>query len=400
MPRQSRGARLWLRPARRSGGRAESPVWLIRDGGRQFSTGCGESERAEAERRLAAHIKAKYSPARRERHISEIPVADVINVYLADVVPGQARPEKAAERAERLLDFFGEKTLDEINGAVCRQYQTSREGKGRANKGTGGGARRDLQDFAAAINHHAREGFHREVVRVVLPPRGRARQRWLTRDEFARLLWICWRTREVQEGVETDKRPLRHLCRFLLLGVYTGSRPGAILRASWVRGPGLSRIDTANGVFHRHAEGARETNKRQPTVRLAPGLLSHLRRWERIDAAKTPPQVHAITFNGQPIASVKTAMASACSLAKLSGNVTAYTLRHTAGSWLVARGISSRKGADFIGTSEKIFVETYGHLAPDYQDEAAAAIGRKRNVSVGETVGLKKANSKNTRRPR
>jgi hypothetical protein len=28
-------------------------------------------------------------------------------------------------------------------------------------------------------------------------------------------------------------------------------------------------------------------------------------------------------------------------------------------------------------TARLLFVETYGHLAPDYQDEAAAAIGRK-----------------------
>jgi hypothetical protein len=72
----------------------------------------------------------------------------------------------------------------------------------------------------AAINHHHKEGFHREVVRVVLPERGEARQRWLERGELARLLWTCWRTREVQEGITTDKRPLRHLCRFLLLGIY------------------------------------------------------------------------------------------------------------------------------------------------------------------------------------
>ena len=244
-------------------------------------------------------------------------------------------------------------------------------------QGTGRGARRDLQDLAAAINHHAKEGLHRGVVRVALPPRGQARQRWLDRSEVARLLWTCWRAREVQEGAETDKRPLRHLCRFLLLGVYTGSRPCAILRASWVRGPGLSRVDTVNEVFHRHAEGARETSKRQPTVRLAPGLLAHLRRWERIDASKAPPPAHVVTFNSRPVASVKTALARACSLAKLPGGVTAYTLRHTAASWLVAKGIPTRKVADFLGTSEPMILTNYGHLAPNYQDEAAAAIGRR-----------------------
>jgi integrase len=88
-----------------------------------------------------------------------------------------------------------------------------------------------------AINHHAKEGLHRGGVRVALPARGKARQRWLTRNEVARLLWTCWRAREVQEGLQTDKRPLRHLCRFLLLALYTGSRPGAVLRAAWQRAP-------------------------------------------------------------------------------------------------------------------------------------------------------------------
>jgi integrase len=57
--------------------------------------------------------------------------------------------------------------------------------------------------------------------------------------------------------------------------------------------------------------------------------------------------------------------------------VTAYTLRHTAASWLVAKGLPTRKVADFLGTSEPMILNNYGHLAPNYQDEAAAAIGRR-----------------------
>jgi hypothetical protein len=109
----------------------------------------------------------------------------VIGIYLADVAPGLANPAKAGERAECLLEFWGLKTLDEITGASCREYEVWRDGKGRTNKGTGGGARRDLQDLSAAIGHHLKEGLHREVVRVVLPERGEGRQRWLTRSEFA-----------------------------------------------------------------------------------------------------------------------------------------------------------------------------------------------------------------------
>jgi integrase len=375
MPRRSKGAYLWLRPEQSREGRTVPAVWIIRDGGAQFGTGCRAGDRAEAERRLGEHIARKYAPERRERGLAEIPIADVINIYLADVAPGHARPAKTAERCLRLLDYFGDRTLAAVNGASCRAYAASRNGRGRTNKGEGGGARRDLQDLAAAIGHHAREGLHRARVQVALPPRGEARQRWLTRDEAARLLRVCWRTREIQDGVETGKRPLRHLVRFLLLGLYTGSRPGAILRASWLPGPRLALVDVANGVFHRHADGAAATDKRQPTVRLSPRLLAHLRRWERADRAAG--RVFVVTFAGAPVASVKTALNRACALAGLDAGVTAYTLRHTAASWLVARGLPTRMVADFLGASEPMILQHYGHLAPDYQQAAALAIGRK-----------------------
>jgi integrase len=74
---------------------------------------------------------------------------------------------------------------------------------------------------------------------------------------------------------------------------------------------------------------------------------------------------------------VKTALTRACTVATLPAGVTAYTLRHTGASWLVAKGVSTRKIADFLGTSEQMMIVHYGYLAPDYQDEAAQAIGRK-----------------------
>src|SRR5690242_18912909 len=123
MPRHARGPYLWLRPAReRDDKGAERACWIIRDAGHQRSTGFGKGERSEAEAAFANYIAEKYAPERRERDIAEIPVADVISIYHADVAPSQARPEKAAERCGRLLDFFGERRLGEITGATCRAY--------------------------------------------------------------------------------------------------------------------------------------------------------------------------------------------------------------------------------------------------------------------------------------
>ena len=57
MPRPSKGARLWLRPARRKGGRlVANAVWIIIDGNRHIATGCPKHQAGEAEKRLAAYI--------------------------------------------------------------------------------------------------------------------------------------------------------------------------------------------------------------------------------------------------------------------------------------------------------------------------------------------------------
>jgi hypothetical protein len=162
MPRPRKGARLWLRPASRdaSGKIIENARWLIKDGGRQIGTECGANAREEAEKRLADYIASKYAPERRQRALSEIRISDVIGIYLADVAPGLANPAKAGERAERLLEFWGLKTLDEITGASCREYEVWRDGKGRTNKGTGGGARRDLQEtFRLRLAIILKKGF-------------------------------------------------------------------------------------------------------------------------------------------------------------------------------------------------------------------------------------------------
>ena len=84
MPRRSKGARLQLKAARRgkSGKITHQATWIIRDNGRDVSTGCAANEIAAAERKLEDYIASKYTPKRRVRHIDDIPVADVLSIYL------------------------------------------------------------------------------------------------------------------------------------------------------------------------------------------------------------------------------------------------------------------------------------------------------------------------------
>ena len=130
MPRPTKGARLYLRAAHERNGKRKPARWVILDGSSEIGTGFGIGARASAEKAFADYLASKYQAPRRERPISEIRVADVIAVYLADVVPGLARPHKAAERAERLLTWWGERTLADVTGATCRAYAADREGQG------------------------------------------------------------------------------------------------------------------------------------------------------------------------------------------------------------------------------------------------------------------------------
>jgi integrase len=173
------------------------------------------------------------------------------------------------------------------------------------------------------------------VVRVSLPPKGEARDRRLTRQEAAALIWHRWRYREKQTihsgtskggPVNTNRRPLRHVARFVLIGLYTGTRAGAIASASPYAEPGRSYVDLERGIFYRKPIGKRATKKRQTPAPIPSRLLAHMRRWKERKLIATS----FVEFNGKPVASVKTGFRTAVGLAKLPGKVTPHTLRHTA----------------------------------------------------------------------
>lgn len=370
MPRPSKGPRLWLRPARPG----RKAAWFILDGKRHIGTGCGPRDLEAARLRLAAYITEAYRPERRERHIDAVRIADVITIYATDRVAGHPDAKRITRRLDRILDWWGEKSLADVTGESCRAYV--------AHRGNDGGARRDLQDLSAAIGHHHREGLHREEVIVALPAPGNARERFLTRGELARLIWTCWRATETQRGRATGKRTMRHLSRFLLLAYYTASRPGAVLTASWHAAPGRSYLDLIGGVFYRLKDGGRATNKRQPPVRLPPRMLAHLRRWRDGGLCEH----YAVEWQGKPVASIKTALGKAIVAAGLdesAGAISPHTLRHTAVTHMLQRGASLWEAAGFAGMSPAMAEKRYGHQSPDYQASAIKAISANETPSIG-----------------
>jgi integrase len=385
MPRPAKGARLWLRPERRNpdGSIRERAVWLIRDGSRRISTGCVAANRAGAERALGEHLARKYQPGRsRGRHPTEILIADVLAIYLTDVAPRHARENETKQRVLTLDAWWADKTLAEVSGSNCRAYVEHRirqHWKSSKPEKTGtaprmvtiAAPRRELEDLRSAINHHRREGLCSEIVSVVLPARPDVRERWLTRSEAARLLWAAWRAKQVMRDNATLRAVGRHVTRFILVGLYTGTRSAAICGAALMPTVGRGYVDLDKGVFYRRAIGRRQTKKRQPPVKLPPRLLAHMRRW----AARGLARKAVVEWNGKPVESVRKGFEAAARVAGLGSDVTPHILRHTCATWLMQAGVDLWHAAGFLGMTVQQLEAGYGHHHPDYQEEAVVALG-------------------------
>jgi integrase len=375
MPRRKLGARLWLQPAyRRRDGHIEPAVWCIKDGRHKHSTGysladCRSADHRALQNALATYLGERTQPSRQSnRNADQVAVGDVIAIYLADKVGGTARPKETAQRFKRLVEWWGDKTLAQVNGATCRAYAKARGSTP---------SRRELEDLRAAINHHRNEGLCTEVVEVVLPERSPSRLRFLTRSEAARLLWAAYRYREVQKGRATGRHSRRHLARFILVALYTGTRSAAVCGAALEPTEGRGWINLETGAFYRRADGQRETKKRQPPIRLPDRLLAHIRRWK----CKGLCHKHIVEWNGYPVVRIVKAFRRAVADAGLDPDVTPHTLRHTAASWGMQNGADHGELADYLGMTIETLRRVYGHHDPNYLSDARDAIVRKPNFT-------------------
>jgi integrase len=333
-------------------------VWVILDGSNEVSTGCSEADRAGAEAGLAAYILGKHSPATTSSRPADILIADVVALYLKERAPHVRRPDFLAATATPIIDWWGDKRLSDIRGVTCRQYVVWRVAKGVSDQT----ARHDLKTLRAAINHYHREyGPLDAVPAVTLPPKADPRSRYLTRSEAARLLWAARRT--------------EHLRRFILLGLYTGTRRSALLGLKWTTALHSGWIDVEAGILYRKGAGQRSTAKRQPPCKLPDRLLAHVRRWKAKDLKSRIGSV--IHVKGSPVESVKRSWFTARVAAKLGADVVPHTLRHSCVTWLLTSGVPAWTVAGFVGMSIEMIDRVYGHHAQGSPKDRANRNGTK-----------------------
>lgn len=399
MPRRAKGPRLWLQPKReaRPGRPAEPAVWVIRDGKRKISTSILAGKAGppqEAKDALRDYLNAQVTPRFKNRDPGSVLIADVLAIYDEDVVEKHADPVGTAARLVHLAKFFEGEMLACLNKSKCEAYakwratQVAEHGPA-STTGYQTSARRELEDLRAAVRHHWEAGLCIALTPVVLPERTEARERWLTRREAARALRAAWRYREEQNFRGTSRHTRRHVARFILTGLYMGNRAGTTTGAALAPIEGHGWVDTENGVFYRRAIGRRKTKKRQPSVRVPPRYLAHVRRWKRLRVSYK----FLIEWNGDPVKRINKAFRAVMKSAGLGKDVVPHTLRHTAITWQAQLGVPPHEICGFFGITMQIFEEVYAHHHPDYQSNAVNALNRRERAKreTSNVVPLAKA---------
>ena len=385
MSRQSKGPRLYLRKGRLDSrtGQALPDRFFIRDGKSEIGTGCGPERMGDAERKLAAYIADKWQRPAAESDPAQVLVADVLTLYGRERGPTLKATQATMKGFVRqLIGWWGDKSLSDVRRTSCAAYVKHRTampiGHGKTGRMVSSQtARRELEVLSAAIGYWSTEHHltHRPV--VVLPEKAESHRDAITRDQAAALLKAAMGYRLEDKawtrlGAEVISHR-RHLRRFVLIAVYTGTRSGPIKRLHWTESLHDPWADLHKGIIYRRGRGETEArNKKKPLVKLPRRLLAHMRRWSIMDEKKGYATV--LHFAGEPVASIRTGFAGIASDAGLKG-VTAHWLRHTAATWLMERGVDGWEAAGYLGMTPATLEKHYGHHRPDHQSAARKAMG-------------------------
>lgn len=354
MPRPNAGPRLkWI--ARR---KAFYIVWYERGQQRLKATGTDDEQAAQAE--LASFIGTSHQRPDGPSDPASLSVADVLALYLEGHAPNTADPERIRFAVKALIPFWGQSMVGDITKSTCARYGRERD-KAPAT------IRRELTTLKAAINYAVGEGWLTRTVPVQLPPKPPGKERWLTKNEAARLLWAA----------RTGRSDVRlYLPLFILIGLYTGARKEAILSLRW------PQVDLINRRINFAKPGEAQTSKGRARI----PIPDRLYRFLVLAKKRGTDTGYVIHDKGARIKDIGGSWASdaqpgsfggACKRAGLRG-VGPHTLRHTCGTWMAQNGVSLFEIAGWLGQSITTTTELYAHSHPDFMEGAKKSADRRK----------------------
>lgn len=380
--RKAKPPRLWFRE--------DEGCWVILDRSegkrRQIRTGCGRDDVDGAAKALETYIRERHTTTIGATDPGLLAIADVLITYEISKRPKDKNDERAWAQHDllliRLLDlnrFFGDKMVSKLKAQLCRDFvdwstgtpngNNRRDGiKPRRGKVSDQTARRRLEDLRAAVNAYHAEHTLSVVPKITLPPKSEGRQRWLTRNEAARLLGATigyvwddergtWKRNDDGKLLRRERWIIRRRypsARFCLIGIYSARREGTIRRTQWLPTTTHPWMNLEAMVYQGKGALERSTKKRRPPAKIANRLRPHLVRWRKLDqmrsaelrAAGILDNGEQIQFvvnrvnDGQPLAGkIRSAWEGILHDAGLGDDVVRHSLRHTAATWLMQAGV-------------------------------------------------------------
>lgn len=302
------------------------------DGERRRRITTGSDCRVSAEP-IARAIWARINAAQSER------VEDLWPGYIRDRKADGARADRFKAHWTALAPTFGSRIGSTITREDCRAYHLARKALGYSPSTI----KTDLELLRACLRwHYGKE----HAPKLWMPPSSKPRDHWLTKDQ----------ARAIVEAATTP-----HINLFVILGLATGARAGAILDLTW------DRVDFGQHTIDYRPTGRVQTNKRRTVVPMNARAREAL---QQAHSARLSDNV--IEYGGKPIQSVKKAIER---LAVKSGvPFSPHVLRHTCAVWMAQDNVPMQMISQYLGhTSLRMTEQVYARYSPAFMRDASAA---------------------------
>lgn len=305
----------------------------------------GAGNRVRRRRQLASEDRASAEAEARQLWEGTDPAAwtvgKIMRAYMDTLTHKPSYPRR--KDAWKAMQIYWENVDPAlIDEPMCRQYRERR-------KVSNATARYELLQLSTALNWARTNGPKLSYKRTIwLPSTPERKERHLTREEFHRFF----------AEVRAD-----HARLYVMIGIYTLARPGAILELTW------DRVDFMRRLIDFSPAGRIGTRKRRTVTPISDNLLPHLQR-----AFEARTSQFVIEHGGEPLKSIKKAFEAASKRSAV--HATPYTLRHTGAVWAAEAGVPMAELAQFMGhDDDRTTQKHYARFSPNYLSGVANAIG-------------------------
>lgn len=304
-------------------------AWTERRRSKVAST--GTESKTGAEEYLAAFIAAQHAPP------DDPTISNLLDLRIKSRTPYVANPKNLKQFAKPLRKYFGRYRPHQITPAIQAGYISYRNGKTPTIK-------RELEELRAAL------AVVEDPPKIIIPKSSPPRERFLSQAEGNSL---------------ANAAGSAHIRLFILIGLSTGARKGAILGLTW------DRVDLKRRRLDFRDPEKRETKKRRGVVRISHELVAVIHDQKQF--ARTD---YVIEFHGKQVGDIRYGFARAAEKAKVPW-ATAHIMKHSAISWLAEEGYTIDQIADFTATSPATVDRIYRKFNPDYLSDLADSLSKR-----------------------